>query len=200
MAFAKRFFKYAVKMLFDFTGRFNAAFGFVPGSLLGAALDAMSPLNVKGLGENADTFDEVKLYRGWEEYLFSFKAPGEGSVLATPPFLSLKRSKTLVETEVDNSDIVVVERYGTKPYEIAWRGLLIDMDGHTFPLDKMEAIHKIFEVNAEWNVSSEILNALGIASLYIRSMSIDFVEGYEDTISYTFDARAIKPLEYQMES
>jgi hypothetical protein len=188
-------------MIFDFTGRFAAAFGFVPGSLLGAALDAISPLNVGEMGVNADDFDDVRLYRGQEdEYYFAFKALGDGygGVLATPPMLSLKRSKKLIETEVDNSSIVVVERYGTQPYEIDWKGLLIDMDAHVFPLDKMESIHKIFEVNAEWSVSSQILNALGIESVYIRSVSFDFVEGYEDTISYTLDMRAIKPLEYQM--
>lgn len=187
-------------MNFSFTGRIRAAFGFVPGSLLGLGLDAALPLNVKAMGENSETFDTVKLYNGSESYVFAFKAISENykDVFATPPMFSFRRSKNLTETNVDNSDIVVVERYGTEPYDINWRGLLIDMDTHIFPLDKMETLHNIFEVNKEWNVSSEILNRIGIKAIYIKDIGFDFVEGYEDTISYTLTTRAIKPLEYQL--
>jgi hypothetical protein len=55
-----------------------------------------------------------------------------------------------------------------------------------------------FEYNGVWNVASEILQANKIEAVYIRDISIDFVEGFTDTVSYQFTMRAIKPLEYQL--
>lgn len=196
-------------MIFDFTGRFQSAFGFSTGNV-------SSRLNESGFGEvvkdesgfdlavytldKSTAFDEVLLYRDKDEYLFAYRSISDDytDVFATPPMLSLKRAKKLVITPIDNSDIEVVERYGTEPWEITWRGLLIDMENHEFPIDKMEKLNDIFEVNGAWNVASEILQKLGIAAIYIKDISIDFVEGFEDTISYTLTARQIKPLEYQL--
>ncbi|MCL2328440.1 MAG: DUF6046 domain-containing protein [Bacteroidetes bacterium] len=139
------------------------------------------------------------------EYNFAFESiNGDYSeIFATPPMISLKRSKQLTITPVNNSDIEnsgveVVERYATEPYSIEWRGLLIDMENHTFPLDKMETLNRIFEFNGVWNVTSEILRAVGINTIFIQDVTFDFVEGYEDTISYTMALRQAKPLEYQL--
>ena len=198
-------------MTFDFSGRYQAAFGFVTGNI-------SSRLDDYGFGdiikEQHDTsyeiavylwdkksaFDEVLLYKDSEEYLFAFRSLSEdySEVFATPPMLSLKRAKKLVITPIDNSDIEVVERYATEPWEITWRGLLIDMENHEFPLEKMEQLNKIFEVNSVWNVASEILQAVGVEAIYIRDISIDFVEGFEDTIAYTLTTRSIRSLEYQL--
>jgi hypothetical protein len=196
------------KMKFDFSGRVQAAFGFV-------AATTATRLAQKGFGNvvkqsdlNVDvytmsrevTFDEITLYSGTEAYHFAYRSMAEqySEVFATPPMLSMKRAKKLVITPVDNSDIEIVERYGTEPWEITWRGLLIDMENHAFPIDKMEALNRIFEANREWMVSSEILQKVGVLAIYIRDISIDFVEGYEDTISYTLTTRAISPVEFQI--
>ncbi|MDL2314766.1 DUF6046 domain-containing protein [Bacteroidales bacterium OttesenSCG-928-C19] len=187
-------------MNFNFAGRFESAFNFVPGSVLGLVVDSISPLNVQFMGENEDDFDELKLYNGTEEYLFAYRAISDSyaGVFATPPMLSIRREKTLIETPIDNSDIVVVERYNTKPFEITMKGLLIDMDLHTFPLDKMEQLNEIFEANHEWNVASKILNKLKVEAIYMRNFALEFVEGFEDTIAYTISTKAIRPLEYQL--
>ena len=196
-------------MIFDFSGRNQAAFGF-------STKNVSSRLDEQGFGDvvkvdegfdlavyvmdKSTTFDEVLLYRDKEEYLFAYRSLSEehSEVFATPPMLSMKRAKKLVITPIDNSDVEVVERYGTEPWEITWRGLLIDMENHEFPIDKMEALNKIFEVNGAWNVASEILQKVGIEAIYIKDISIDFVEGFEDTISYTLTTRQMKSLEYQL--
>jgi hypothetical protein len=72
------------------------------------------------------------------------------------------------------------------------------MVNHQFPADKMEELNNIFEYNGIWNVASEIMNKLKIEAVYIKDVSLEFVEGFEDTISYSFTMRAIKPLEYQL--
>jgi hypothetical protein len=202
-------------MRFDFTGRFMAAFGFVAASVAGRLGNELAGIirgdnelagkNAVYLWDKKTSFDNVTLYRdnegGREEYWFAFRSirdDGMSSVFATPPMLSLKRSKKLTITPIDNSDIEVVERYATEPYEISWRGLLIDMENHEFPLGKMEQLNKVFEFNGVWNVASEILQAVGVEAIFIKDISFDFVEGYEDTISYTMTTRAMRPLEYQL--
>lgn len=196
-------------MIINFAARMQSAFGI-------STTNVSSRLDSQGFGDvvkdesgfdlavytldRDSTFDEVLLYRDGEEYLFAFKSISDdySGVFATPPMLSLKRAKKLVITPIDNSDVEVVERYGTEPWEITWRGLLIDMENHDFPLEKMKRINQIFEVNDQWDVASKILNDLGIRSVYIRDISIDFVEGFADTVSYQFTMRSIKPVEYQL--
>lgn len=200
-------------MKIDFAGRFQSAFGFITKSI-------SSRLDKEGFGEvissyhnngfdmqsnvfvwsDETTFDEITLRNGSDRYLFAFRPFSEqyAGVFATPPMLSLRRSKRLIITTIDNSDIEVVERFGTEPYEITWRGLLIDMENHEFPIDRLEQLNKIFEENIVWNVDSEILQAVGVAAVYFKDVQIDFVEGFEDTIAYTFTTRAILPLEYQL--
>ncbi len=146
-------------------------------------------------------FDEVKLYRDTIEIDFAFKIISDdySSVFGTPPVLSFSRKKNLTITPIDNvDDIEVVERYNTEPWDIDWKGLLIDMDNHAFPLDKLKQLNEIFNYNGIWNVSSEIFNALGITAVYIQDIQIEFVEGFEDTIAYSFKMRATKDLEYQL--
>lgn len=196
-------------MIINFAARMQSAFGI-------STVNVSSRLAAAGFGEvvkdesgmniavftidKNSTFDEVLLYRDDKEYLFAYRSISDDytDVFATPPMLSLKRAKKLVVTPIDNSDIEVVERYGTEPWEMTWRGLLIDLDNHNFPLEKMKQINSIFEVNGVWNVASEILQNIGIEAVYIRDVSLDFVEGFEDTISYQFSMRSIKPLEYQL--
>ena len=197
-------------MIFDFTSRFKSAFGFVAANavsrLVEQAFGDVRPAN-DGYGlqvytMNEGTFDDVELYRnnGAEKYLFAYRSMAESynEIFATPPMLSLKRAKRLVISTIDNTDTEVVERFATEPWEITWRGLLIDMENHEFPIDKLELLNTIFEVNSIWHVSSEILRKVNVLAVYIKDIDVSFIEGYEDTIAYTLTLRAIKPLEYQL--
>ena len=195
-------------MIFDFSGRVQAAFGFVTAAASRVLYDKLFGEVVKESGLNVDvyisgkeaTFDEITLRYNAEKYYFAYRSFSDdySGVFATPPMLSMKRAKRLVITPIDNSDIEVIERYGTEPWEITWRGLLIDMENHEFPIDKLEAINKIFEANREWTVDSEILRKIGVETIYISDINIDFVEGFEDTIAYTMTTRALRSLEVQL--
>lgn len=197
-------------MIFDFASRFKTAFGFVAGNVA-SRLASTGFGDVQKVGDNYGltvyngrdaAFDEVTLKKGVNgpSYLFAYRSLAEdyNNVFATPPMLRMSRAKRLVVSVIDNSDLEVVERYSTEPWEISLRGLLIDMVNHEFPLDKLQTMNEIFEVNSIWTVSSEIINAIGVDAIYIKDIEIEFVEGYEDTIAYTMTTRAIKPLEYQL--
>lgn len=197
-------------MNFDFSGRYTNAFGYVATNVSSKLAEAGFQTALERndnkyqqsvfVKDKNISFDEVLLYNDSAEYLFAYRVLAEeyNQVFATPPMFSLTRSKKLVTTLLNDSDIEVTERYSTEPWQITWKGLLIDMENHQFPIDRMEAINDIFEVNSVWKVSSEILAALKINSIIILDVSIEFVEGYEDTIAYTFTTRATKSAEYQL--
>jgi hypothetical protein len=188
--------------------RYKMAFGFVAANMSttladnGFAKEVQQPQNSQVfLLDTKTKFDEVKLYRDKIEFDFAFRQIAEqyNTVFATPPMLGFSRQKKLIVTNIDNvDDIEVVERYNTSPYDIDWKGLLIDMENHSFPADKLKQLNEIFKHNGIWNVSSEIFDALEITAIYIQDIQIDFVEGFEDTIAYSFKMRAIKDLEYQL--
>ena len=188
--------------------RYKMAFGFVTSNMSSiltnngftSEVQPVSNTNIFVLDKNTK-FDEVKLYRDKIEFDFAFRQIAEqyNTVFATPPMLSFSRQKKLIVTEIDNvDDIEVVERYNTSSYDIDWKGLLIDMENHAFPTDKLKQLNGIFKYNGIWNVSSEIFDALEITAIYIQDIQIDFVEGFQDTIAYSFKMRAIKDLEYQL--
>lgn len=204
-------------MRFDFTGRMQAAFGFIAGAGLARAGNKLarfilgdarlSDKNSVFVWDDNAQFDEVVLrYAGanteglQKSYNFSFESINSdySTIFATPPMMTFSRGKRLTITPIDNTDTEVIERYATEPYSIEWRGLLIDMENHNFPIDKMRELNKIFQHNDIFNVDSEICQALEIHSVFVQNLRLEFVEGYEDTISYTMTLRAIKPLEYQL--
>ncbi len=158
-------------MIINFSARFMSAFGRmaanVSHSLDGKGFAEVVQSELQGMKvyslENNSYFDEVKLFNGKEEYLFAYRSLAEeyAGVFATPPMISLNRAKKIIITPIDNSnDIEVVERYTTQPWDIELRGLIIDMENHTFPIRKMKQLNGIFEKNNSWNVASEILQAV----------------------------------------
>ena len=198
-------------MNFDFSGRYYQAFGFTPGHISNVLIQAGFDAAIRRKHDTNFTnsiyvfddnthFDEVTLYNDTEQYLFGYRELAEdyNEVFALPPIISLRRGKRLIITPIDNSDIEVIERFNTEPYQITLRGLLIDMDEHQFPLEKLEKINDIFEYNSIWKVSSEILAAVRIDSIVIQDIDIEFIEGFEDTIAYTISGRATKSIEYQL--
>ncbi len=197
-------------MIINLSARYKSAFGFVSATVssrleeqqFGDVVKEGDSYGLNVYTHRDSTFDEVTLYDrvGGQEYLFAYRSLAEeyNEVFATPPMLKLRRSKRLVVSVIDNSDLEVVERYSTEPWEVVFHGLLIDMVDHEFPITKLEQINQVFEVNSIWNVSSEILNRIGVEAIYIKDIDVSFVEGFEDTIAYIITARAIKPLEYQL--
>lgn len=205
-------------MIFNFPERFKervqTAFGFVAGNIsynllkkgFNEVFGDKSDFDLKVYWwDDQDTFDEVVLFRDKngvrEEFVFgcSNLLKEIDKYYATPPMLGFKRSKKLIITTLgDVNDEEAIERYNTGPYEITWRGLVVDMQDHKFPIDRLKKLNEIFEVNGIWSVESEIMQALNIHSVIISDVSIDFVEGFEDTFSYEFSMRAVKPLEFQL--
>ena len=99
---------------------------------------------------------------------------------------------------MDGSDSEVVECFGTKSWDITISGILVDLDEHSYPSERVQKLRELFEINDILEVlECKIMDDLNIQSLYIEKLDeLKFVEGFNDTISYKFTAHSIEPLEF----
>lgn len=120
------------------------------------------------------------------------------TILAPCPILSFTRSKNIVKTAVDGSDSEVIECFGCKSWDITISGILVDLDEHSYPSERVQKLRELFEINDILEVlECKIMDDLNIQSLYIDGLEdLKFVEGFNDTMSYTLKAKSIKPLEF----
>lgn len=124
---------------------------------------------------------------------------GDSSGIFAPPvFLEFSRAKHFVKTEVNGSNYTVVERWGTKPYKVAVSGLIVDMEEHRYPAQKIEQLHRLFEHNGIINVVGEQFYDKDIESIYLDDVSIKPLEGFADTVQIRLSATAIRELHFDL--
>lgn len=134
-----------------------------------------------------------------KELVFNGMLQGDlSSVFAPPLLLSFSREKNLIETIVKGSDNVVIERWGTSPWNIDIKGLLIDVENRFYPNSKIEELTELFEHNNIIEVVGEQFYDKNIDSIYLNSISINPVEGYTDTIQFNISARSQKAVNYTL--
>ena len=112
--------------------------------------------------------------------------------------LSFTRSKNIVKTVVDGSDSEVIESFGCKSWDITIEGILIDLDEHSYPSDKVQQLRALFEINDILEVmDNQICEDLRIQSIYFESLEkLEIVQGFNDTMQFKIKAHSIKPLEF----
>lgn len=120
------------------------------------------------------------------------------NILAPPPLLFFSREKKHIVTEINGSDDEVVERWKTKQYNIRMRGILVDLENHHYPEDKITELNDFFEYNGVVDVSGTQFFDKSISSVYINSLSLNGVVGFPDTIQFTMTLRAIKPVGFTL--
>ena len=121
-------------------------------------------------------------------------------ILAPPPMLSFKRNKNIVKTKIDGSDASVIESFGVGEWDITIDGILVDLENHQFPMQKLYELRELFEANATFEVmNSDIMGALGIEQMYFEKiMELKVLESYQDTVAFKFKANSIKPVEFYL--
>ncbi|MNT12693.1 hypothetical protein D3C72_1476320 [compost metagenome] len=169
---------------------FQTAFGFVP-------VKADRPFDVY---VNDSSFEEMNLrHENGKVLQFAGIMDAEAledGIYAPPPLVRYRRSKKLIITEMDGDDNDVVERYGTKSWEISIKGILIDMVNHNYPSQKVRQLRELFEYNRPFGVEGQIWDDLNIRSIYFSDTEIGGIPGYADTIQFDLTARSIKPAEF----
>jgi hypothetical protein len=120
--------------------------------------------------------------RQWDAYTF-------------PPttVMKLKRSKAVVEQEVQNGGAFVVEGIHSGRYELELSGRLVSTDKFRRPETQVAALERICSLRAALEIENEFLNSRGIYELYIQSWSIDPPQGFQNTVNFSLQARAYQP-------
>lgn len=191
-------------MIIDLGSRYRASFGYTTPNQsdrlkkLGFTEDTgMAAVEVYVTGDVS--FEELELYGNGFDLTFGYamltKNGSLGNVFAPPPMISWSRGKRITVTTLDGNEGDVVEKYGTEPWQIKMQGLLIDMENHRYPAAQVRKLREVFEVDAAFEVSGQIFDDLGIQSIYFTNIEISGVQGFADTISFSLDAHAIKPVE-----
>lgn len=209
----------------DLIARYQSAFGFVTGTLAGeleglagAALFkagiAVNEAKWKAAGLGKDRKYEAKAYSPadwqWAEMTLSHKdveldffignlKEGTGGIFAPPPLMRFRRTKNISVTVVDGgNEAEIVENFGVNSWDIDMNGLLVDMDGHGYPGEKVRQLSRFFEINDVIDVACPLLLDMGIKSVYFKEQSFEPVEGFPDTVRYTLTARSVKPAVFSL--
>lgn len=208
-----------MKYIVDLITRYNSAFGFVSdtavgeleGLLNGGIFKAGIAYN-EGKWNKADnpagkynaelypqpdwSFVEMVMKYEGKELNFSIgslNGETEG-IFAPPPLMRFRRTKNISVTVVDGGDEAeIVENFGVNSWDIELNGVLVDMDGHTYPGDKVKRLSEFFAINDVIDVACPLLLDMGIKSIYFKEQSFEPVEGFPDTVKYSLIAKSIKP-------
>lgn len=182
-------------IIINLAERYAAAFGMKAGDRVLHAIIEKDDKNydVELYGDVDDAFEDVTLDLPGEQLKFSKMLEGAFSNIYAPPIMiDFSREKQLIETEVSGSDNIVVERWGTRPYQVNIRGLLIDVANRNYPEQQIKRLHRLFELNQVIPVSGIQLEDKEIGSIYLKYLDIIPLVGYTDTIQFSLTASAIK--------
>jgi len=123
---------------------------------------------------------------------------GYGAIYAPPLMINFSREKNLIETAISGGDGVVIERWGTKPWNVDIKGVLIDVENRTYPSSKIKELTDFFEQNRVIRVIGEQFADKKINSIYLKDVSFTPIEGFQDTIQFSINASSIKEVTYTL--
>lgn len=188
----------------DLVGRYAAAFGMMAA---GKAIDrvfidktAKNDYSFEVYSQSNNDFEYVKMEVPGLDALefFSVLHGDNGNYFAPPLLIGFTQEKSLIETEVNDDDPVVIERWGTKPWDITINGLLIDLDNRIYPSDEIRRLNHNWKVNKVVKVVGKQFEELDIDSIYYRSIAFTRVEGYSDTVQFSINASSIKAVNFTL--
>ena len=184
------------------TDRYIAAFGQAAVSrLLPKAVTVENDYGLSFYDAPTGDFEHVRFKADNTQVKFAsipFTGETDKSVLAPPPLLFFEQSKNLIETPVNGTDHVVVERWGTNPWNIRIKGILVDTQNRTYPSSKIKELYRFFKYNGVVDSFGTQFIDKSIKSLYFKRISVQGVEGFPDTIQFLLEARSISPVGFSL--
>lgn len=194
--------------ILDLTPRFRAAYGLVPmlkpgiNKVPGAQYANLYTVDLYVAG--AQNFEELRLVNETYDVDMLFggyrmsKSGALGDYFAPPPMLSFHKAKAAITTTINGLDDAneIVELYNGGAWEVKMQGIIVDMKDHHFPLDKISQLDYLFRVPGGFEVSSQLMDALGITTIWFPEVDITPVQGYSDTVQFSMTGRSIKAVEF----
>jgi len=121
-----------------------------------------------------------------------------GDVFAPPLLMTFAQQKSLVETNVNDADPVVIERWGTAPWNISIGGLLIDLTNRVYPSEEVKRLNQAWQFNGVVKVIGRQFEEKDIDSIYFKSIEFKPLEGFSDTIQISIEASSIKAVNFTL--
>jgi len=119
----------------------------------------------------------------------------DGNYLAPPPMVTFSRSKNVVRTAIDRSEVEVIEHFGLKPWSIKLQGILVDLSDHQYPQQLVSKLNQMFSEWGTFQAEGQLFLDLGITDVFFDSdFEISFVEGFADTVKFTVSAISAEPV------
>lgn len=188
----------------DLAARYAAAFGIMAA---GKAIDKVfvqkkenKDFDFKYFPLTESNIEYVKMeIPGLKPLEFNAMLHGDqGTIFAPPLLIGFSQDKSLIETEVNDDELIVIERWGTKPWDITINGLLIDVKNRVYPFDEIKRLNENWQKNGIVKVVGKQFEARDIDSLFFRSISFTAVEGYQDTVQFSVNASSIKAVNFTL--
>jgi hypothetical protein len=107
-------------------------------------------------------------------------------------------SLTNSTVKTNGDDNVIVERWGTKPWEISMRGILIDVENRLYPTEHVRKLHRLFKHNNVVEVVGVLFEEKDIDMIYFKDVSITPLEGFSDSVQFSFTASSIKEVNWSL--
>lgn len=161
----------------------------------------------------SEDFEDITIGYDGKELKFGFQnfktygtsqvevLPGQSEsskIFAPPPLVSFSREKNLIITQLNGDSVEVVERWNNNAWEIKMQGILIDMKNHHYPTNEVEKLVRMFNYNNVLEVSGTQFYEKGIDFMYVKSIDINGVEGFADTVQFSLNARSIKDIGFKL--
>ncbi len=193
----------------DLASRLQSAFGDVPYNQnisFAQQLYYLAKGSIEGFNSDP-TFENVTIRsEKGEQLVFSsmmnISSELVAGVFAPPPMVNFSKGKNIKETTIDGDDdmddAVVVERRSNKQWSIRIEGILVDMINHQYPSEKIEKLREFFDINESLIVEGKMFDDKKIKNIYFTDVEFSGVQGFEDTIQYSLEAKSIKPIEFYL--
>lgn len=197
----------------DLIKRYSEA-GFITGTLVGEGETLATAAVMKAaIGLNELKYKQSKPTKAYDLQLFAptdntwaemtlkyeamkleFGFGNATELFAPPPLMRFRRNKNITITVIDEGEEAeVVENFGINSWDIEWNGLIVDMEEHAYPGNKVKQLKQLFDINDVIEVTCPLLLDLGIKSVYLKDQEIEPMEGYPDTVKYSITAKSAKP-------
>lgn len=196
--------KFTKNITIDLVSRYAAAFGMMAAGkaietvFIEKKEDKKFDLQFYPLADNTVEYSKFEI-PGLEALEFSSVLNGDrGSIFAPPLLIGFSQEKSLIETEVNDDNPIVIERWGTKPWDITINGLLIDLENRVYPTDEIRRLNQNWKYNGVVKAIGKQFEELDIDTIYFRSISFTRVEGYQDTVQFTINASSIQAVNFTL--
>lgn len=188
------------ELVITLTARYAAAFGFLATTKRPTQARVSNDYSLVSYPEAEGDFENIEFSYEGNEIRFGdmLLANDFDGLLAPPPIINFTQDKELIETQINGTDNLVIERWGTKPFDIRMRGLLIDVKNRSYPEDTIKRLYRLFKYNNVVDVVGTQFFDKDIKTVYFTGIEFSPVQGFQDTIQFALNARSIAPVAFTL--